>query len=314
MNCILISELCSLTMVKGVRIKENVFVRVYDPNDSPVNTNNQTHGNSRELENTVTLTRNIVDLFLYTDGLPREKSTLVVTPETCFNSVFVNRDPRLALTVYQKDEEAYKGAYVPFSFRYGYNIKKGFILKDWSSLYAEAVDKMVIRYAEVLISYAEALYEYYGNITDSQLDVTVNALRRRVGMPALLTNAFVKENGLNMLEEIRRERTIEFIDENKRYDDIIRWKTAETVLPTFLLGARLSENDVATGVVDNLKDRITLNGGMFEGKKICDEDSIYVLEIDENRRFDTSKDYLYPIPLQEITLSGNNVTQNPGWK
>jgi len=142
----------------------------------------------------------------------------------------------------------------------------------------------------------------------------VNALRRRVGMPAMLTNAFAKANGLDILEEIRRERTIEFIDENKRYDDIIRWKTAEEVLPTYLLGARLSTNDVAAGVVDNLKDRITLNGGMFDGKKICNEDSVYVLEICEDRRFDSSKDYLYPVPLQEITLSGNNVTQNPGWK
>lgn len=299
---------------EGRQNKENVFVRVYGPNDSPVNTNNQTHSNSRQLENTTTLTRNIVDLFLYMDGLPREKSSLVVTPETCFNDVFINRDPRLAFTVYQKDEESYKGAYVPFSFRYGYNIKKGFILKDWSNLNAEAVDKMVIRYAEVLISYAEALFENNGSITDNQLDITVNALRRRVGMPAMLTNAFAKANGLDILEEIRRERTIEFIDENKRYDDIIRWKTAEEVLPTYLLGARLSTNDVAAGVVDNLKDRITLNGGMFDGKKICNEDSVYVLEICEDRRFDSSKDYLYPVPLQEITLSGNNVIQNPGWK
>jgi len=122
---------------EGRQNKENVFVRVYGPNDSPVNTNNQTHSNSRQLENTTTLTRNIVDLFLYMDGLPREKSSLVVTPETCFNDVFINRDPRLAFTVYQKDEESYKGAYVPFSFRYGYNIKKGFILKDWSNLNAE---------------------------------------------------------------------------------------------------------------------------------------------------------------------------------
>ena len=39
---------------------------------------------------------------------------------------------------------------------------------------------MIIRYAEVLISYAEALYELNGSISDSDLDITVNALRRRV--------------------------------------------------------------------------------------------------------------------------------------
>lgn len=298
---------------EGRQNQENVFVRVFGPNEAPVNTNNQTHGNSREMENTVTVTRNMVDLFLYTDGLPRDKSPLKLSHETCFNDVFENRDPRLAMTIYEKGEEAYKGAYTPFSFRNGYNLKKGFILKDWASLYAEAVDKMVIRYAEVLISYAESLYEYNGYITDQQLDETVNELRRRVKMPAMLTNAFVKEHGLDMLEEIRRERTVEFIDENKHYDDIIRWKIAEKVLPACLLGARLSTNDVEGGKVDELKKRITLNGGMFNGKKVCDEDSIYVLETAEDRRFDARKDYLYPIPLQEITLSGNNVTQNVGW-
>lgn len=298
---------------EGRQNPENVFVRVFGPNEAPVNTNNQTHGNSREMENTVTVTRNMVDLFLYTDGLPREKSPLKVSPETCFDDVFLNRDPRLSMTVYKKGDDAYKGAYIPFSFRNGYNLKKGFIMKDWTNLYAEAVDKMVIRYAEVLISYAEALYEYNGNITDAQLDETVNALRSRVGMPTMLTNAFATANGLDMLQEIRRERTVEFIDENKRYDDIIRWKIAEDVLPTYLLGARLSANDVESGKVDELKNRITLNGGMFNGKKVCDEDSIYILEIAEDRRFDPGKDYLYPVPLQEITLSGNNVTQNPGW-
>lgn len=298
---------------EGRQNQENVFVRVFGPNEAPVNTNNQTHSNSRQMENTVSVTRNMVDLFLYTDGLPREKSPLKISPETNFNDVFENRDPRLNMTVYKAGDEAYKGAYIPFSFRNGYNLKKGFIMKDWTNLNAEAVDKMVIRYAEVLISYAEALYEYNGNITDTQLDETVNALRRRAGMPAMLTNAFAKTNNLDMLQEIRRERTVEFIDENMRYDDIIRWKIAETVLPDYLLGARLSTLDVGESKVDELKNRITLNGGMFEGKKVCDEDSIYILELAEDRRFDPEKDYLYPVPLQEITLSGNNVTQNPGW-
>ena len=299
---------------EGRQNRENVFVRIYGPNEAPVNTNNQTHSNSRQMENTVTVTRNMVDYFLYTDGLPREKSPLRISPEQGFDDVFENRDPRLGMTVYRTGEEGYKGAYIPFSFRNGYNLKKGFIMKDWSNLNAEAVDKMVIRYAEVLISYAEALYEYNGNITDGQLDETVNALRRRAGMPAMLTNAFVAANGLDMLEEIRRERTVEFIDENKRYDDIIRWKIAEKVLPAYLLGARLSAKEVESGKVDELKNRITLNGGMYNGKKVCDEDSIYVLELAEDRRFDPDKDYLYPVPLQEITLSGNNVTQNPGWE
>ena len=294
---------------EGRQNRENIFVKVYGPNGTSAST---THGNSRQMENAATLTRNMVDLFLYTDGLPREKSPLKVSPETSFDDIFTDRDPRLGMTIYRVGEEAYKGAYSPFSFRYGYNLKKGFDLLQWGTNSKEYTDKMIIRYGEVLISYAEALYEYNGSITDSQLDQTVNALRRRAGMPAMLTNAFAQANGLDMEEEIRRERTIEFIDENKRYDDIIRWKIAEKVLPVDIIGAKYTSE--SSKEREDIEARLTTNGGMLNGKQRYEEDDMYVLEFAENRRFDPAKDYLYPVPLKEITLSGNNVTQNPGWK
>ena len=78
------------------------------------------------------------------------------------------------------------------------------------------------RYAEVLLILAEALYEKNGQITDDQLDITINDLRNRANMPHL-TNAFVSANGLNMLEEIRRERTVELAFEGYRRDDLRRW-------------------------------------------------------------------------------------------
>ena len=289
--------------------KEAIFVKVYGPNGAGTTT----HSNSRQMENAASLTRNMVDLFLYTDGLPREKSPLKLETETRYDDVFTDRDPRLAMTVYQVGEDAYKGPYIPFAFRYGYNLKKGFILDDWNTTNKETLDKMIIRYGEVLISYAEALYEYNGSISDNQLNATVNALRNRAGMPAMLTNAFVTANGLDMLEEIRRERTIEFIDENKRYDDIIRWKIAENVLPVDIIGGKWFEEDMNVQRED-IEARLTANGGMMDGKKRYDEDDFYVLERAEDRRFDSSKDYLYPVPLKEITLSGGTVTQNPGWR
>lgn len=293
---------------EGRSNKEAIFVKIYGPNGAGTTT----HGNSRQLENAASLTRNMVDLFLYTDGLPREKSPLKVSPETSHDDIFTNRDPRLGMTLYKVGEEAYKGAYIPFAFRYGYNIKKGFILDEWTTNSKETVDKMIIRYAEVLISYAEALYEYNGSITDAQLDATVNALRQRVGMPAMLTNSFVTANGLDMLEEIRRERTVEFIDENKRYDDIIRWKIAEKVLPVDIIGGKWIESEM-TMPREDLAARLTSNGGVLDGKKRYEDDDFYVLERAEDRRFDPAKDYYYPVPLKEITLSGGNVTQNPGW-
>ena len=298
-------------VAEGRSNRENIFVKEYGPNGSAAST---VHGTIRQMENAVSLTRNVVDLFLYTDGLPREKSPLVISPETSYDDVFTNRDPRLSMTCYKIGEDAYKGAFSPHAFHRGYSLKKGFDLAQWSTNSKEWTDWMAIRYAEVLISYAEALYEYNGSITDAQLDMTVNALRDRVGMPAKLSNSFAAANGLDMLEEIRRERTVEFIDENKRYDDIIRWKIAEKVLPVDIIGALCVVDEATQGKYDELKGKLTVSGQLQGKQRYGTQDNIYVIELAENRRFDVNKDYLYPVPLYEISQSGGAVTQNPGWK
>lgn len=296
---------------EGRQNKENVFVKVYGPNGS---SGVILHNNSRGLENAVSLTRQAVDQFLYTDGLPREKTTLKVV-ETMHDDVFTNRDPRLAMTIYKKGEEAYKAGYSPFGNQHGngYGIKKGFMLDEWNTVNKETVDKMIIRYAEVLLSYAEALYELNGSITDQQLDLTVNRIRRRSGFAAQLTNGFAAANGLSVLDEIRRERFVEFVDEGLRYNDIIRWKTAERVLPQTMLGLKYNDADELSRPREDVAGRLTGEGGMFGGRKVADEADLYVIEDAANRGFDPKKDYYYPIPTYEIATSDGNVKQNPGW-
>ena len=296
---------------EGRQNKENVFVKVYGPNGAGATI---MHGNSRQLENGVSVTRQTIDQYLYTDGLPREKSVLAMVPEIHYNDIFENRDPRLAMTIYHKDEEAYKGGYTPFSNQHGngYGIKKGFMLDEWTTNSKETVDKMIIRYAEVLLSYAEALFELNGSITDQQLDMTVNAIRARSGFQAKLTNDFVKQNGLSILDEIRRERLVEFIDEGLRYNDIIRWKIAEKVLPVTMLGLKYNEDDTSAQRED-LQSRLTTEGGMYKGQKVCDQADIYVIEEAGTRSFNPARDYYYPIPTYEIATSEGSVVQNPGW-
>lgn len=288
---------------EGRQNKEAVFVKIYGPNGAGT----VTHSNSRQMENTCHVTRQTIDRFLYTDGLPREKSPLKVSPETSYDDIFKDRDPRLEMTIWKLGEDAFKGEYKPFAFGDGYNLKKGFMMSEWVTNNKETVDKMIIRYAEVLISYAEALYEYNGSITDDQLDETVNAIRRRAGMNARLTNEFVKNNGLDMLEEIRRERAVEFVDENLRYDDIIRWKIAEKVLPVNILGLKFIAEET-TRSRDEMVGRLTTGTD-----NVYDEADVYILEFASDRRFDPKKDYLYPIPLYEISHSDGNVEQNPEW-
>lgn len=283
---------------EGRQNKEAIFVKTYGPNGAGTTV----HDNCRKLENTVNLSKNIVDLILYTDGLPESKTTVKPATIDSYNASFINRDPRMDYTCVKANADFVPGKGVFKTFfesARGYKIHKGFIGTEWSSNSKETVDKMIIRYAEVLISYAEALYERNGSITDDQLNATVNKLRARVNFPVMLTNSFVTSNGLDMLEEIRRERIVEFIDEGMHYDDIMRWKTAEKVLPVTLLGAKYNADETTANYEDL--------------KPVLNAEDYYIMEKAENRVFDPAKDYLYPIPLKEISLTGGAVVQNPGW-
>jgi len=124
-------------------------------------------------------------------------------------------------------------------------------------------------------------------------------LRTRVGMAVKLTNAFVTANNLSMREEIRRERTVELALEGFRYDDLIRWKTAETVLPQELLGAKFIAADWQLSGPGTIK---------------LNSNNLVIAEPGNTRKFQVNRDYLYPVPVNEITTSGNAVTQNPNWQ
>lgn len=296
---------------EGPANKENLFVKIYGTSNTNVLLG---HNFSRDLENgRIAITRNLIRQYLYTDGLPafNTDGTPVATPsplfvpeanEANYNTILDNRDPRLAITVFRSGEKAYKGPWVPTlttGSRTGFASKKGFNDEDWIINTGATTDRMLMRYAEMLLILAEAKYELTESISDADLDATVNALRTRAGMTVKLTNAFVTANGLSMREEIRRERTVELGLEGFRYDDLIRWKTAETVLPKEILGAKFIAADWP-GTKDS---QVKLNAN-----------KIIITEAANTRKFLANRDYLYPVPLNEITTSDNNVTQNPNWQ
>jgi hypothetical protein len=330
--------------------REVIFSKAYGPN-GVTGTNASLHSHSYSCDVNFNITRSMVDYYLYADGLPREKSSLVFTPEISFNHALGYetdgrtpiaggmgaRDPRLPMSVLLYDDPqqddgsmildvlvSYRlsgqgGVYLPLnaSKPLGYVCKKGFSGFRWSQ---DCSDRIVIRWGEMLISYAEALYEINGSITDAQLDETVNALRDRVGFAKPLTNAFVTTHGLNMLEEIRRERTVELMAENRRYADIIRWKIAEIVLPKAIAGAKFNANEAFNGhsqetdptFAELYTDTSGKIGGVQEYTYL--EANIRIAEKSGTRRFDPAKDYFYPIPSYEIAQSDGNIIQNPGWK
>lgn len=297
---------------EGQANKEAIFIKPFGVSATNVIL---AHNYSRDMENgRNAITRNLIHQYLYTDGLPafNTDNTPVASPsplfvpetnEPSYNTIFENRDPRLTLTIYRSGEKSYKETplvpNVNLGSRTGYYTKKGWNKEDWQVNNTGTTDRILMRYAEILLILAEAKFELNGSISDADLNLTVNALRTRAKFAPKLTNAFVTANNLSMREEIRRERTVELALEGFRYDDLIRWKTAETVLPQELLGSKF----VATEWQLSGPGAIKLNSN-----------NMVIAEPANTRRFQANRDYLYPVPVNEITTSGNAVTQNPNWQ
>jgi hypothetical protein len=246
-------------------------------------------------------TKHLIDQYLYSDGLPKSKSPLVKPKELNTLTEFQNRDPRLGMMINNKN------SYNPTPSSGGgtWLLNVFYVPRKWLHYVDNAnnggfINFYTIRYAEVLLNYAELLYELNGCVSDAELDLTVNAIRNRASgnspqKLALLTNSFAQARGLNVRDEIRREREIELAMEGFRYWDLIRWKTAETELPKDVLGPRIFPAELQKGTAIP-----PLN---------ADSVSIY----ERGRKFDPARDYLWPIPTREIGLSGGIYTQNPNW-
>jgi len=220
------------------------------------------------------------------------------------NNPYVNRDPRLTYTVVY---DQYKWKEADGSIRTigikpgsstgsaadefvqgssatptGYYTRKYYDTQHLTSLQS-GLNLMLIRYADVLLMYAEAKNEL-DQMNSAVWDQTVRALRVRAGFTdaaALSFNAALGKAGLK--EVIRNERRTEFGMEGLRIFDIRRWKIAENVLNGYAHGAKFGISSVDNGYL-----RVNL------------------------RTFDPDKHYLWPIPRDE-RLINTNLSQNPNW-
>ncbi len=246
------------------------------------------------------ITKSLVDDFLCTDGLPIEKSPLFKGWQDA-SSEFINRDLRLNGTIVKKgDSYTDRKPYIPsLQSITGYTINKYFDVREKNGVLERVnyyIDMILIRYAEVLLNYAEATYELNNSISDADLNISINLLRTRAGVTHL-SNSFVAANGLNMQKEIRRERRVELGMEGFRYDDLLRWKTAEIELPKAVLGAKIFKAEYPG--VDPTKFNMTTDG-------------FIIAELASKRSFDQAKMYLWPLPLNQLALN-NKLVQNPNW-
>ncbi|MDN5204241.1 RagB/SusD family nutrient uptake outer membrane protein [Fulvivirgaceae bacterium BMA10] len=258
-------------------------------------------------------TKKLADMYLCTDGLPIDQSPLFQGYDMR-NSEFQDRDPRMRQTIIEPGStvtwnEGPRIYDVIIGSGNNGPTKSGYLAYKFQSGSASAAQGrslyhyMELRYGEVLLNLAEALFEKDGMISDGDLDATINLLRDRAGMPSL-TNGFVSANAMDMLTEIRRERTIELAYEGFRLNDLRRWKTAETELPNAILGVKFVGTEYAT---------VPPNDALVVGVDLQVDASGFIIADDaSNRSFDPAKNYLFALPLDQIQLNPN-LTQNPNW-
>jgi hypothetical protein len=263
-------------------------------------------------------------MYLCSDGLPVSQSPLFQGYETR-TSEFQNRDPRMSQTLMIPGTIAYAWmVYKPpmehWPFYPDRNYNTGYIIYKFVTQNPDyqtepnhrqhGYDHHIIRYAEILLIYAEAMYEKNGSLSDDDLNKTINLLRQRAGLQTLLTNGFVTSNGLDLQEEIRRERTVELALEGFRWDDLRRWKTAETELKKPVRGIKIVGTEWTEPILVDGDNMNPYNNAEWQNQ--TDAEGFIVSEPASARSSFTEKNYLLPIPVKEIQLNPN-LQQNPGW-
>ncbi|MGO4292212.1 RagB/SusD family nutrient uptake outer membrane protein [Chitinophaga sp. RAB17] len=215
------------------------------------------------------------------------------------NDPYNNRDPRLTATIVcpgQLYEGAYYNSIESSSGDYyngDNNSKTGYIpkkftshLSDFTDMWNTGLNMIVIRYAEVLLTYAEAQIE--SGVIDNSVYDALDAIRTRAGMPVVDRTVYNTVDKMRTL--VRRERRVELALEGLRWYDVQRWKIGSAVRSGTVYGTKL-------GTVDPANGKLTLSG---EHVKV------------EQRSFQDKRDYLWPVPQKERDIN-KNLTQNAGY-
>lgn len=264
-------------------------------------------------------TKKMADMYLCSDGLPVNKSALFKGYDSC-RTEYYNRDPRMLQSLILPAKSIIRPQYDAARPQWpgvdnNRNVNSGYMLYKFISEITTpgpngtgAFDWHVMRFAEVLLIYAEALLERDGSISDADLNISVNALRDRAGMPHL-TNVFVQSNGMDMKTELRRERAVELAFEGFRWDDLRRWKIAETELPPSVLSIKVTGTQWSNPT-------IIIDGNNYASKFYNMpanqlENGFKLLQPGSQRSF-SQKNYLLPLPTKQILLN-RQLKQNPGW-
>lgn len=254
-----------------------------------------------------------------------------------FQTEVKNRDKRLQQTIRMGDYKRTDGSSAPpdFTVTYsGYQIQKFSLDDKYFDTRSESHNSIpIIRYAEVLLNYAEAKAEL-GTLTVADWNLTIAALRTRAGikntsMPvtidAYMRNNFYPDITSPALMEIRRERGTELVSEGLRYDDLRRWKAGK-LLEKVYEGIYVPAKDRLLDLNEDGKldvsfvDKLPANrvsGVVYfildnNTSKLSGGDKGNLIWLSNIKKTYEEKQYLSPIPANEIILNPK-LEQNTGW-
>lgn len=283
--------------------------------------------------------RSFVDAFLTKNGLPIHQAGNTDYKGKEYAKEIQNRDPRLADNIDEESGLRLNGVaavYAASGYYANRYVNKDLINKPGGMSSTNTTDAPVMKLNEVMLNYIEAAAELADlgqyTLTQADFDKTINAIRDRQSthMPHLtLAGNALKVNGVEINDpdrdatvkpiiwEIRRERRVELAYEGLRFNDLRRWGKLEyadmTKNKKLNMGAWINKADYPENAEALAK--ITLcdeNGNIVTGNEG------YIMPITEvaKMRVMADKDYLYPIPVDQITMyetHGFKLTQNPGW-
>jgi len=240
---------------------------------------------------------NYVPTKALTDLYPMKNGKAISDPTSGFDpkNPYLGRDPRMGFSLFLEGDKLPSGVLfgaIPGKGgsdevgRTQYNTSTGFSLKkyiptdDFANPGNSGLNFILLRYAEILLTYAEAKIEL--NQIDATVYDAINQVRTRsdVGLPPLPSTL----NQSQLRDAVRLERTLELAWEGWRLFDIRRWKIAQNVMQGKVFGMTY-----------------------FVGNNPITVEVPSVLRV-----FDPSKHYLWPIPQKEKTLNPT-LGQNPGW-
>lgn len=195
----------------------------------------------------------------------------------------------------------------------------------------ESYDYPILRLAEIYLIFAEAKCELgNGQISDQDLDKSINVLHKRGGS-APISNASVakanqnylkntgKAGNLTILELIRNERAVELRNEYARQTDLLRWAIAEETINANRLGVVIKNPDgTDTEIVnyhyysgDTPQPTYTSASNIY-GEEILPDGSAALI-VNAKSQFNMKRhNYLYPLPISQLQLN-ENLLQNPGY-